>query len=522
MQSFWRSSIVRRLKHLRHLSHRVRIERNYDDAIAALNTLQTNFATNALIRESRRAANEQAIPEMIEWLRRVGYQPSDLNRLNPIHVAGTKGKGSTCAFISSILSQYLSSATSNLARSPFPQRPPISKIGLYTSPHLRSVRERIQINNAPLSEPLFTQYFFEVWDRLETSAAREGHAGGKPSYFRFLTLTAFHAYLREGVDTAIIEVGIGGEHDSTNVIERPTVVGITSLAIDHQLTLGDTIEEITWHKAGIMKPGSPAFTVPQLDRAMSVLKQRAKERNADLTIVGCHPELKSIRLGLDADYQKDNASLAIAIAAAHLRKLSSNTPNTTHLPPEFKRGLQLVRWSGRCEIRREDAIDWYIDGGHTLESIEVAGTWFASKLPNAHRGKRILLFNQQTRDASTLATTLYKTLASALSDPTPFTHAIFCTNVTFTSHGYPPELFSINYITESPDIETLSVQRRLANTWKGLDPSAQISVVRTIEDAVALVRTIATEEQEQVACLVTGSVHLVGGFLEVLETQTQD
>jgi folylpolyglutamate synthase len=449
----------------------------------------------------------------------VDSQPSDLNRLNPIHVAGTKGKGSTCAFISSILSQYLPSANSDLTHSPSSQRPPISKIGLYTSPHLRSVRERIQINNTPLSEPLFTKYFFEVWDRLEASAAKEIRSNGKPSYFRFLTLTAFHAYLREGVDTAIIEVGIGGEYDSTNIIERPTVVGITSLAVDHQIVLGDTIEEITWHKAGIMKPGSLAFTVPQQDRALSILKQRAKERNVDLTIIGRHPGLKLIPLGLDADFQKDNASLAIALAAAHLRKLGTDIPIAPHLPPEFKRGLQLVRWNGRCEIRHEEAIDWYIDGGHTLESIEVAGTWFATKLAlpsHTPRRKRILLFNQQTRDASALATALHKTLSSALSDPTPFTHAIFCTNVTFTTHGYSPDLFSINYMTESPDVESLSVQRRLADTWKGLDPRAQVSVVGTIEDAVSLVRSIATKEP--VACLVTGSVHLVGGFLEVLET----
>src|SRR5438876_5698179 len=101
----------------------------------------------------------------------VATQPSDLNRLNLIHVAGTKGKGSTCAFISSILSQYLHSTSPDLTR-----RPLLSKIGLYTSPHLRAVRERIRINGIPLSEPLFAQYFFVVWDRLEASAAQEGRS----------------------------------------------------------------------------------------------------------------------------------------------------------------------------------------------------------------------------------------------------------------------------------------------------------------------------------------------------------
>ncbi|KAH0551599.1 hypothetical protein GP486_007182 [Trichoglossum hirsutum] len=494
--------------------------------------MSTNFTIKTMIQESRRQANEQAIPEMIEWLRRVGYQPSDLNSLNLIHVAGTKGKGSTCAFISSILCQYLPSASRNSST----QKALTSKVGLYTSPHLRVVRERIQINNAPLSESLFAQYFFEVWDRLETSAAQEGRSNEKPAYFRFLTLMAFHTYLREGVDSAIIEVGIGGEHDSTNIIERPTVVGITSLGIDHTPMLGDTIEEIAWHKAGIMKIGAPAFTVPQPERAMPVLRQRAEERNVELTIVNRHPELETVHLGLDADFQKTNASLAIAMAASHLQTLGGDISVVDRLPPEFKRGLQLARWSGRCEIRREGAIEWYIDGGHTLESIELVGNWLASKLtpttttttttnPGASqppRRKRVLLFNQQTRDASALVTALYSTLVSALSDAHPFTHTIFCTNLTFADGGYTPDLFSVNYIPVSPDMVAMSVQRKLADTWKELDPRADVRVVRTIEEAVGLVRGIARagDGSEGVECLVTGSVHLVGGFLEVLETES--
>ncbi|KAI9854487.1 MAG: Folylpolyglutamate synthetase [Trichoglossum hirsutum] len=453
--------------------------------------------------------------------------PSDLNRLNLIHVAGTKGKGSTCAFISSILSQYLPSIPQN----PSTQKALISKIGLYTSPHLRAVRERIQINNTPLSESLFAQYFFEVWDRLERSAAQEGRSDEKPSYFRFLTLMAFHTYLQEGVDSAIIEVGIGGEHDSTNIIERPTVVGITSLGVDHTIVLGDTIEEIAWHKAGIMKTGVPAFTVPQPERAMPVLGQRAEERNVQLTIVNRHPELEGIHLGLDADFQKSNASLAVTMAASHLQSLGGDIQAVDHLPLEFKRGLQLVRWGGRCEIRREGAIEWYIDGGHTLESIEVVGTWLASKLtpattnpdnPQTPRRKRILLFNQQTRDASALATALYSTLVSALSDAHPFTHTIFCSNLTFADRGYAPDLFSINYVPVSPDIVALSAQRKLADTWKELDPCTDVRVVRTIEEAVGLVRGITGtgDESERAICLVTGSVHLVGGFLEVLEAES--
>ena len=143
-------------------------------------------------------------------------QPSAFDRLNTIHIAGTKGKGSTSVFILSILAQYIQKSPEN------PQSP-LSKIGLYISPHLRFVRERIQINNAPLSEEAFAKYFFEIWDRLEDAAKVKGeltNISAKPVYFRFLILMAFHTYLSEGVDPAIIEYRIGGEYNSTNILVK--------------------------------------------------------------------------------------------------------------------------------------------------------------------------------------------------------------------------------------------------------------------------------------------------------------
>ncbi|KAL8980531.1 MAG: hypothetical protein Q9177_005854 [Variospora cf. flavescens] len=118
------------------------MERTYSDAVAALNTLQSNSTTIDNIRKAGKNPNLQAIPEMIEWCHRTGYEPVEFDRLNAIHIAGTKGKGSTSAFVSSILCQFLPTILFN-------------KIGLYTSPHLRFVRERIQINNEPLSEDSF-------------------------------------------------------------------------------------------------------------------------------------------------------------------------------------------------------------------------------------------------------------------------------------------------------------------------------------------------------------------------------
>lgn len=415
----------------------------------------------------------------------------------------------------------------------------MSKVGLYTSPHLRFVRERIQINGQPLSEEQFAKYFFEVWDRLEQAAKAEGQdpkaPGAKPVYFRYLTLMAFHTYISENVDTAVIECGIGGAYDSTNVIEKPSVTGITSLGIDHVAMLGSTIGEIAWHKAGIMKKGAKCFTISsQPEEAKAVLELVATEKGTTIEFVDVDPKIANdeIKLGLQAEFQKTNASLAEAVAKEWLTQQGYRTDDD--FDAKVRCGLETVRWAGRCETRREMGIRWCIDGGHTLESIELAGEWFASQLTTqststeqlSQSQPRFLIFNQQTRDANSLATALFNTLSTALGNAHPFTHAIFCTNTTFKETGFKPDLVSVN--TNATDVEALKVQNNLAETWQGIDPQAQVHVVRTIEEAVALVRRFATRQtstetfgRNEVTALVTGSLHLVGGFLEVLESGNQ-
>ncbi|KAK3069481.1 hypothetical protein LTS18_000318, partial [Coniosporium uncinatum] len=326
------------------------------------------------------------------------------------------------------------------------------------------------INNEPLSEAVFAHYFFEIWDRLEEAARKRNAASDeptKPVYFRYLTLMALHAYICEGVDVAIMECGIGGEYDSTNILVSPSVTAITNLGIDHTAMLGNTIDEIAWHKSGVFKSGVAAFTVPQPESAIKVLRQRATEKEVDLTIVERHPDLDHLRLGLAADFQKTNASLAISVAAAFLRSIGvKDVPDPkaiarSALPPKFKQGLEQVSWPGRCEIRREPAsnIAWHVDGAHTLESIEVAGRWFAEQVSastshakTSQKRKRILLFNQQTRDAAALAKALHTTLAAALGDEKPFTHVAFSTNVTFADAGYKPDLVSVNTNADEPKL----------------------------------------------------------------------
>ena len=399
------------------------------------------------------------------------------------------------------------------------------------------MRERIRINNEPLSEEDFAKYFFQVWDRLEDSARAQGRPtdnSAKPTYFRFLTLMALHTYMSERVDTAIIECGIGGEYDSTNIIVSPTVTGITSLGIDHVAMLGETIEKIAWHKAGIMKRWRRAFTVPQPPGALKVLQQRAEEKSVYLEVVEPDQSLRNVPLGLAGDFQVSNASLAVRIASTHLMSLGlpSAAPDSP-LPDEFLRGLREARWPGRCETRLEKNIVWHIDSAHTLESIQAAATWFIGSLTSFNHENspdpdhssstpkvtRILLFNQQTREADALLRSLFSTIATALNDLNPFTHVVFCTNQTFEETGYRPDLISLNANHQAT--QELVVQNRLAQTWAGLDSSATVKVVTSIDEAVRWARNVAqitAKANIQVPVLVTGSVHLVGGFLEILET----
>jgi len=396
------------------------------------------------------------------------------------------------------------------------------------------VRERIRIDNQPLSETQFARYFFETWDRLEASAKAAKHPDPtsvetKPVYFRFLTLMAFHCYISEGVNAAVIECGIGGEYDSTNILVKPRVTAVTSLGIDHTAMLGETIESIAWHKAGIFKAGVPAFSAPQPDSAVKILEQRAVERQTTLQVVSRDPEIDRIQLGLAAEFQKTNASLAVAVAAAFIGDQHKNGLGS--LPESFRTGLEQAQLGGRCETRRDTKsnLTWYIDGGHTLESIEMAGRWFASLIASTSDSTaqapptRILIFNQQTRDANALAKKLHSTLSSAVtsSSTQPFSHVIFCTNTTYAQTGYRPDLTSIN--TNAADVQALSVQNALADTWKEVDPNAKVEVVRTIEEAIKMARDVSSAAGASQApkALVTGSLHLVGGLIEVLESETE-
>ncbi|CAN3486275.1 folylpolyglutamate synthase [Diutina catenulata] len=514
--------------------------RTYKDAVAALNTLQSNFASIEATRKLGASVdrNQLSISEVYECTRRLGYHPSDFNKLNIIHVTGTKGKGSTCAFTESICRQYLAPAG------------PLNKIGLFTSPHLKSVRERIRINGAPIAEPKFAKYFFEVWDKLsETESDPEKFptlqpsSEVKPMYFKYLTLLSFHVFMREGVDTAIYEVGVGGQYDSTNIIDQPTATGITALGIDHTFMLGDTIDKIAWNKTGIFKRGCPAFVAQQLDypESMQVVEERAQEKQvSELVVVNADDTLaEDQKLGLPGDFQRQNAALAVRLADAHLRKLGvpdlvsySDDSSVDSLPSQFVDGLAQAEWPGRCQ-KISDApgyehINWYIDGAHTLESIAKSSEWFGEEMAKSKKKNlKVLLFNQQSREnAEALLEKLYDTVVPGVV----FDHVIFTTNVTWSSGRYNADLVSMN--TSKQQVDEMVIQKSLATTWAKKDAAnghnSRKHIFPDIETGVNFIKSLTSSPDYAPAAFggvdvfVCGSLHLVGGFLVVLDGDHQE
>lgn len=197
------------------------------------------------------------LERMRALLKRLG-NPQD--SFKSVHVAGTKGKGSTCAMIAAMMQAcgY--------------------KVGLYTSPHLTDVRERIQINGEMISQAEFARLIKTAEPVIERVRPR-------PTYFDVLTAVAFKHFAEQHVDIAIIETGLGGRLDSTNVI-NPEVTAITSLSKDHMAQLGGTIAKIAEEKAGIFKAGVPAISVQQVPEAESVLKRVAEKAGTQLEVTG--------------------------------------------------------------------------------------------------------------------------------------------------------------------------------------------------------------------------------------------
>ncbi|KAK4580811.1 hypothetical protein RGQ29_024455 [Quercus rubra] len=354
---------------------------SYETAMEALSSLITSQKRGT---KSSVGGTYRKLERMSEYLKILGLE-EQIDGLKIIHVAGTKGKGSTCTFSEAILRECG------------------FRTGLFTSPHLIDVRERFRIDGLEISEDKFLLYFWDCWNRLkfELQEKVSEHLPMAP-LFQFLTLLAFKIFISEKVDVAIIEVGLGGTNDSTNVIEKPVACGITSLGLDHTEILGDTLGKIASHKAGIFKPQIPSFTVPQLSEAMDVLLERAHELKVPLKVAAPldNKKFDGLKLGLSGDHQFINAGLAVSLCKCWLQrtgnweKLFQNDIQEADLPESFVRGLSTAHIPGRAQIVHDTYpesnnslevfenscgdLTFYLDGAHSPESMEACAKWFSS------------------------------------------------------------------------------------------------------------------------------------------------
>lgn len=229
---------------------------NYTEALRYMKSL-----TNLEMTRARRLSSDMlSLERMRALLKRLG-NPQD--EFRSVHVAGTKGKGSTCILLETAL------------------RSCNYTVGSFTSPHLMDVRERITINGQMIPHAAFTELLRQVVDAAEKLPAKTG----QPTYFETLTAMAFLRFAEQAVDLAVIETGLGGRLDSTNVV-TPEVSILTSIGLDHTQILGDTPEAIAREKAGIMKPGVPAITIGQGEGVAAVLAEVAEKTGAELRVLG--------------------------------------------------------------------------------------------------------------------------------------------------------------------------------------------------------------------------------------------
>lgn len=386
-----------------------------------------------------------------------------------VHIAGTNGKGSTAAMLASIL------------------RAAGLRVGLYTSPHLLRINERIRIDGAEIPDADFAAAFTRVRAVMEELLASGGLAA-HPTYFECVTAMAFDYFRREKVDLAVVEVGMGGRLDSTNVI-APEVAVITQIAFDHENFLGHSIEEIAAEKAGIIKPGAWVVSASGHAAARDVIGRRAAEQNARLVEVdfapaesavraenGCYRFVDAIGAGrgegqnaaislpLSGRFQVRNALTAIAAARLIAKRGFPVTRAAIVL------GLASVRWPGRIErLAERPAV--YLDGTHNPSGARELLSFWEENF--ADRRMHLIYGAMRDKAVDEVAGLLFPRAATVI-------------------------------LTQSPQPRALSAEM-LATMTRHLAPSLEIIA----DPAAALERALERAAPEDIV-FATGSLYLVG------------
>ncbi len=405
-------------------------------------------------------------------------------RFPSVLIAGTNGKGSTAATLASIL-QSAGFAT-----------------GLYTSPHLVRINERIRINSAEIEDDEFASIHNTVDDVAESLVA-SGDLPWHPSFFEMMTAIAFEHFARKKIQIAILEVGMGGRLDATNVVE-PLVSVITDISLDHQQFLGDTVAKIAAEKAGIIRHGGVVVTLPQQPEAndvignaiinmeatgISAVKYVPPVSPASANVSGQdasgHPvsryplqvmgEEITVETPLVGRHQLRNVALAIAAAEVLIKKGFAITPSA------IAKGIRETRWPGRFQVRAATAVkpEYVFDVAHNP-----AGAWaLRSSLSSAYDGRPLIFLFGAMRDKAV------REIAEILF---PLADHIIATQAD-------------NPRAASPD-EIRAAASRI---------SAEMEEAPNVSAALKRAETLALQNPESVI-VVTGSIYVVGEAIQCL------
>ena len=438
---------------------------DYKAALAYINT----FINSEKSPDFSRQARFYNLERISRLLAKLG---NPHRRLKVVHVAGSKGKGSTAALIASILTHagY--------------------KIGLFTQPHLITPRERCRINSRLISEEEFAGYVGRLKPSIE--AVAESESIGQVSFFEIYTALAFTYFADNAVDFAVVEVGLGGRLDATNVVD-PIVSVITPISLEHTAILGDTHEAIAKEKAEIIKPSRPVVLAPQLSEAQAVFETVAADRDAPMDEVERDIHLKrkdwslngqafdlttqsafypDLFLPLLGEHQAINAATAIA-CIERIRQEGYKVPRTS-----IYGGLKAVRWAGRMQVVGQSPVI-LLDGAHSPTSAEA----LCKAIREVFRYRRLILVVGLMRD---------KDLQAIGQVLCPFADEIIAT-----------QAFDNPRVTPAEEI---------AQAWS--ETGTILHVCPSVREAIPLAQSIATTSD--LIC-VAGSIYIVGEAMKVLD-----
>jgi dihydrofolate synthase/folylpolyglutamate synthase len=396
-------------------------------------------------------------------------------KLRFIHVAGTNGKGSTCAMLESIY------RTAGL------------RVGLFTSPHLVSFRERIQVNRQLISEIEVVRLVAELQPLF-----KQFPADHHPTFFEVVTVMALKFFAEQKCELVIWETGLGGRLDATNII-TPLASVITNIALDHQQWLGDTLAEIAAEKAGIIKPEIPVVTATEEPEALAVIENVAREKNAPLVNVGQASRLSPFEeigksetgampiLPLLGEHQEINAALALAMVEILQKQIPV-------LDEKIRAGLASVNWPGRLQlIQRPDGQKILLDGAHNVAGMKALRE--ALRLGAPASGPASPRDNLKHTGPEAGAPSVF--ILGVLQDK-DWQH------ICETLSPLAARIFTVPVASErAANAHDLAVACRAAN------PSAEIHACANLAEAL---KKSANEE----FVVITGSLYLVGEALELL------